>query len=438
MVQFPPNTEKISCHLLPTLAPVAPPHNLIMKTKHFSPVAFEHLLFEMHSSVYAGIDQLFCDIEAQHPGLVQEQCDRFQLVFANATTEHVVDKRALGAHLAYDIHIYCPPQDFKRLHKSTQYHTKLQRHDAQDAGKGNHLIVHAQSEKTPTVFMVPLPLVLKPFEALVCAPGTFQSYEHTLIRKKRKEAESKLDYLQGARSYVGITSRSWQLRFREHMNAARRGSMLLFHRALREEFFKIECIEHQVLRAGLKRHAVLRVEEVEVETRTLASIHDFGLNMIPGGEAGIRFLAHMTKRRPAEIDPDRVELELESIVNANLRQPGLSLRGSFSNPKLAELWRDDVAFRIGAMTNRSDRLSYTQVVNARMLHASGFAVEKIHDMLKLMEDRDISLDQVQRLVQGETYSTIPFVLIDLERMREDRKIKTPGKMKNAALARKAA
>jgi hypothetical protein len=136
--------------------------------------------------------------------------------------------------------------------------------------------------------------------------------------------------------------------------------------------------------------------------------------MIPGGEAGIRFMASMSKRRPEEIDPDKKEVELEEIVNSSLRQDGIDTKTTYKNEKLAQLWRENIRFRIDAMTSRNDRLSYKQILNARIWHASGWDLQKIHENITSMETRDISKEQVQRLLSGLTYESIPHVLVNLE------------------------
>ena len=92
-------------------------------------------------------------------------------------------------------------------------------------------------------------------------------------------------------TYTGLTSRSWMIRFREHRQAAGAGSPLLFHRALRDALFPVAVVEHEVLRAGLTEDEALSVEEAEVEETSLFPLHPRGLNMVPGGRAGLRFLS---------------------------------------------------------------------------------------------------------------------------------------------------
>ena len=132
---------------------------------------------------------------------------------------------------------------------------------------------------------------------------------------------------------------------------------------------------------------------------------------VPGGEAGLRFLSSMTKRPASSIDLETVDDLLEAEVNRSLRQPGLQVSGCYSNPKLAALWKIDLDFRIRAMTGAANRLSYRQICNARLWHACGWSLDKIWARLTGMDDRVVSHDQLQRLLDGKSYQSIPHVLI---------------------------
>jgi hypothetical protein len=88
------------------------------------------------------------------------------------------------------------------------------------------------------------------------------------------------------------------------------------------------------------------------------------------------------------------------------------------NAKLVARWREDMVFRIKAMTHQGCRMSYPQICNARIWHASGWAIQKIHAALIGMEEgRSVTQDQVQSLLEGKTYSSIPHVLIPLDGMK---------------------
>lgn len=393
--------------------------------KFFSRKSFEHLLFALHPSTYGEIDHQLQELERRYPTSIAGLCTVFDLNFSNATTEGAIvpDSALIHGRPCFDIHVQVHTDRVSGAHKCEQVKVELVPQDAalgKQRGNSNHLVVSLVSGKTRQCFTVPLPLVLKSFEARVAKPGTFQVYQHTLIRQSSSVAVATPTtaptfevYMAGAGEYVGITSRTWQKRAMEHQSSAQRGSQLLFHRALRGERFVVHAHEHIVLRAGLTRAQALRVEEVEVEERTLHTLHPCGLNMIPGGEAGLRFLATMTKRPKESVQIDEIDDLLESVVNESLRQPGLNLKRTHTNPKLAALWQKDIGFRIRTMTGQARRMSYNQICSARILEASGWPIQKIHERLNGKDGREFSVSQLESLLSGKTYESIPHVMIPL-------------------------
>jgi hypothetical protein len=237
--------------------------------KYFSSAAFERLLFPLHKNIYRGIDNAFIDIENKYPGSIEYLASLFDLVYDTASTESITipEKKRIYGLPIFDIYIDIGEKDFNKLRKTQNYATFIKQQDDSYAGKGIHLIVSLNSGTRRSAFIIPIQLVMRSFEDRVCKPGSYLVYEHTLIRKREsnQKAMSREDYLVGAASYVGITKRSWQERYKEHTYASRRGSQLLFHKALRGELFTVDTYEHQVLRAGLNVKAALRVEEIEVE-----------------------------------------------------------------------------------------------------------------------------------------------------------------------------
>jgi hypothetical protein len=65
------------------------------------------------------------------------------------------------------------------------------------------------------------------------------------------------------------------------------------------------------------------------------------------------------------------------------------------------------------MTNQQRRLSYNQICNARIWDAAGWPIEKIHAHINGMDERAVSIDQVERLLAGKSFETIPHVLIPI-------------------------
>ena len=385
--------------------------------------SFEHLLFALHPRVYPEIESNLQAYERRYEGSLEALCQAYELNFTNASMEGAINPNTFNEHdrPAFDVHVEIDETRIRAAHKCERFIVRMMRtvHES-GLGNSNHLVVNLTSKKNTQSFIVPLPLVMKAFETRVCEPKTFQVYQHTLTRKESANQKSFFNmeqavskYMEGAAEYVGITSRTWQQRAKEHEYAAGRNSMLLFHRALRGELFAVHTHEHIVLRAGLTRAQALRIEEVEVEARTLHGLHPNGLNMIPGGEAGLRFLSKMLKQPSTSIKVDDIDGLLEMAVNQSLRQPCLSEKGAHTNAKLVKLWEQDISYRIKAMTNQQRRLSYRQICNARIWDAAGWPIEKIHERINGMDERAVSIEQVERLLAGKSFETIPHVLIHL-------------------------
>jgi hypothetical protein len=395
--------------------------------KFFSDKSFSHLLFELHKSAYSKIEMKLQELEQAYPGALAGLCKIFELNFSNASTQGaIIPKSAVVDGLpAFDVHVRIDESRICNAHKCDRVTVMLAVQPlelGEQRANTNHLIVALKNDNVQQSFIVPLPLVLKAFESAVCKPNTFQVYQHTLIRRKADVAVAVAvaaaaptisGYVEGAGEYVGITSRTWQRRSMEHQYAARRGSLLRFHRALRGELFEVLAHEHIVLRAGLNRPQALHIEEVEVEARTLHDTHPNGLNMIPGGEAGLRFLSTMLKRPASSIQVDDIDGLLEEAVNKNLRQPALGVKGNQTNAKLAALWQESIEFRIKAMTYQGCRMSYPQIRCARIWHAAGWSLEKIHANLTGLDGRALKLSQVQRLLEGKSYETIPHLIVSM-------------------------
>ncbi|MBD2860160.1 hypothetical protein IB286_14250 [Spongiibacter sp. KMU-158] len=383
--------------------------------KYFSKTAFEHLLFPLHTTVYRGIDRALCDLEGRYPGLVSHIVESIEPLMNKPTDAEVLVENLRYPTAGFDIYIEVHAKEFSRIRKSQAYASKLLKHDKDSKGKGQFLIVRWEGGDQHEAFIVPLGFILKDLEARVCRKGAYQVYEHVVIREFEEDElpNSRGALINDCGTYIGVTRRSWQQRYKEHVYATRRGSLLRFHQALRGELFPVDSVEHQVLRAGLTESEALDIEEAEVENRTLAANHPNGLNMIPGGKAGLQFLSTMTGKKREELDVDATLFELENVVNKSLRQPGLPTGTGGSNEKLKELWQNDLNYRIKVMTGNEKRLTYPQIVSARIWHASGWSMEKIHEKVCGMGDRDISFNQIKSLLEGKTYSTIPHVLLDL-------------------------
>jgi hypothetical protein len=114
--------------------------------------------------------------------------------------------------------------------------------------------------------------------------------------------------------YYGITRRPWNLRFLEHVRAGSRkgaSSRRLFARTLSSLITArvaqrvgapmagaaLSGMISTLCLVGGTRAQALEAEEYLVDKYSLASKHPYGLNMIPGGEAGIRVAQRFRVRR---------------------------------------------------------------------------------------------------------------------------------------------
>jgi hypothetical protein len=102
---------------------------------------------------------------------------------------------------------------------------------------------------------------------------------------------------------------------------------------------------------------------------------------------------------------------LVEVQKAGLKRVFHSTDFHTVNAAMARLWAEDTEFRIKATTNQHNRFSYRQIVQARIWHASGWPVDKILDYLQKLDAKHISREQLERLLRGETYTSIPDVLI---------------------------
>jgi len=194
-----------------------------------------------------------------------------------------------------------------------------------------------------------------------------------------------------------------------------KGSCLRFHKFLREDFFKIGSIDHIIDRAGLTEAEAMEIEEKNVEQMSLYPFFSNGLNMIPGGTAGLKVIHQYAKRTGYKItrklSADIFESEFIQIQNHMLRTIVDNKNQNIKNEKLAAMWAEDIQFRIQMMTSQMNRFSYSQIQAARVLHAADWNIEKIYEYLKKISDKNISMEQLKNLLSGKTYATIPDIIL---------------------------
>jgi hypothetical protein len=206
-------------------------------------------------------------------------------------------------------------------------------------------------------------------------------------------------------SYIGLTARNWQSRYREHKRDALTGSELLFHTSLSKVFVKDGIVQAgmgpiEVVRRGicflselqyvnLSFEKAMQVEEFMV-SRTL---HPAGLNMIPGGFAGMKFLHQhnlLNRKRSSLEERDRAAA---AYLIQNNRSDKLA-------PWVRQNWeRDDFYERV--ILNRKQTLNREQVLAIREYGSSwGFAPDLIASLV------GANLRQVRDVLRGKYYARV--------------------------------
>lgn len=159
------------------------------------------------------------------------------------------------------------------------------------------------SMRSPTL-EVPMRVEV-PLRALIVGnpplAGSYTLYVHALMTSRGET------YV-----YYGITKRGWNIRFIEHTRAAfAQKSKRLLARKLDEliearaaeltgrgdDRAKLAGIISSVCGTGMSREAALAAEERMVDKYSLASKHPYGLNMIPGGLAGLSHIRNLLRDR---------------------------------------------------------------------------------------------------------------------------------------------
>jgi len=267
-------------------------------------------------------------------------------------------------------------------------------------------------------------------EKNVLREGSHQIYSHTILSKlhrslidremadgtdKKARNGYQKCYQSNSLLYIGRTKQTWQERYKQHRYDMGRGSNLRFHRALRGEFCEIGVLEHIIERAGLTEKQALDIEEKEIEKRSLHSLSPNGLNMIPGGNAGLIFVRSFAKRTDFVMEK---ELNAENAESVLVDVQQFSLKKHFNTnliermkAAVSRLWAENIYYRINATTNHQNRFSFRQILAARIWHSSGWDKEKILEHLQRIDDKKIGMEQLEKLLKGETYASIPDVLV---------------------------
>lgn len=187
-------------------------------------------------------------------------------------------------------------------------------------------------------------------------------------------------------AYVGISKRKWFERLSQHITSAKSGSPYLFHRAIVEHQEKL--MMHKVFLCGISSDLAMKYEEELVEN---LSLYPLGLNMIPGGKAGMAYLHKLGVATRSIEERDEV---LEHLAS----QDHLAGR---PNPLCAARWASDDTFVERVICGHSGRLTAEQVRTIRLLGSFGKNKQEIAFLVSANNDR-----QVLNALKSKTYGRI--------------------------------
>ena len=174
----------------------------------------------------------------------------------------------------------------------------LQKGDETESAPVVFLSMHSPILDIPMRVEVPLRALLKGNPPIL---GTYTLYLHALLTDRGDSY-----------TYYGITKRGWSLRFHEHTRAAvAQKSQRLLARTLNDliearvaermgrpdDRARLAGLVTAICGVGMTRDMALEAEERMVEKYSLATKHPLGLNMIPGGMAGIAHVRRFAKKR---------------------------------------------------------------------------------------------------------------------------------------------
>ncbi len=241
--------------------------------------------------------------------------------------------------------------------------------------------------------IVPLQFLLKGWGD---ANSGHQCYIHTIAHnleqidsleklQARREADSDEYY------YAGITGRNWLLRLSEHIGEMNRGSRRKFHAAWQDSLGMRDVhFISSLMDINLTYEDAMNWEELSVDRFAYGPN---GLNMIPGGFKGLKFLH---KHRIT----DRIGISLEErdrAISDYLRQ---NPRKGIPNPFMAELWKDD-DFYLKNIEARPKTLSPDQVREIRELSQSRRSITEIAEVVGALNET-----QVKNVIARRTYRRI--------------------------------
>lgn len=236
-------------------------------------------------------------------------------------------------------------------------------------------------EARRSLVSAPLGMLLKKVSPDVT--GMFQVYSHQFVTDENGES------LPTDLSYIGVTRRGWRTRWSEHVNAATRGSHYRFHAAIREHG-ECQTMRHSIIGCFKTEAEAMTLEESMVGFETL---HPLGLNMIPGGYAGMAYLHKIGASNRIHVSPD----DKQDIINRFFETAS---RKGIPNPLASVNWQNP-EYAEKVICAGEDRLKPEQIRTARFLASIGKSSQEIASEVGA---RNVA--QVDRLLAGSTYSRV--------------------------------
>jgi hypothetical protein len=265
--------------------------------------------------------------------------------------------------------------------------------DRPDTGPIKLHLTFLYQDGTNWKIILPLQFLLKGWGD---ANDGYQCYVHVIKENIDRDMEINLNTPPRNLSnnefyYAGITGRNWLKRFDEHLSDMRRGSRKWFHTKLRDSFgINNVLYVSSLIDINHEKDDAMKWEEVAVDKW---ASDEYGLNMIPGGYKGLRFL-HEHRIT------NRVDISLEDRDKAIAEYIRRNPRKGIPNPLIAELWEDDEYYqRINEAHPK--RLSADQVRQIRKLAKDEISIKQIAMTVKAIDER-----QVKDVIEGITYKRI--------------------------------
>jgi hypothetical protein len=242
--------------------------------------------------------------------------------------------------------------------------------------------------------------VIVPLQYLLKGWGTamqgHQCYIHTISENipQSGSPEDLVDLIlrnSGNYYYVGITGRNWLVRFNEHIREMANGNQRHLYKAWREHYGATGVLfTSYLVDLNLTFEAAMNWEEAKVDE---IANDKFGLNMIPGGFKGLKFLHASRVIGNMNVSLDDRDIAIAEYCRQNPRK-------GLPNPFISELWKND-DFYTKVIEAKEKTLNPDQVRQIRMLSRQGLSIPEITRITNALDDR-----QVRDVLNGKNYKRV--------------------------------